>query len=336
MAMSAGVAGAARLGLIVSDVGAMQNLNRLKLVVFDKTGTLTEGRFSVRSLWPQDQDISELAAIERASEHPIAGAIVSAAKAPEGLLAREFERLEGKGVRGVVGETTLFAGSLSFAEECGATLEDEWRARARAWETEGLTVICWGVEGREVRGMLALGDRLRPESAQTIRELKDMGIESEMISGDAEETVAAIAGHLLLKRWRSQMTPSEKAAWIAQRETDTQGTVAMVGDGVNDAPALARADIGIAMASGTDIAARAAQITLINPDLTRLPRLIGIAAKTAAVMRQNLFWACLYNLVCIPLAVLGFVTPIWAAAAMLLSSVTVIANTKRLSWTLKL
>lgn len=334
MAMSAGVGAAARMGVLISDGEALGTLTRLSLIVFDKTGTLTQGRFAVRAVVPDNADLGDLAQLERHSEHPIARAIASYAGGDgEGEIDVDgFERVDGAGVRGKVEAHWLFAGNERMAQASGLATPPDLRAEAERHEAAGLTVIYWGIVGQEVSGLVALGDSLRPGTGEALRALRERGIACEVISGDSETTVRAVAGELGLDRWRAGATPAEKAEWIAERsqELHARGRVAMVGDGVNDAPALARADLGIAMASGADIAAKAAQVSLLTGDLTRLPALLTLAEKTGGVVRQNLFWAFLYNVVSIPLAVLGFVNPLWAAAAMLASSATVIVNTKRL------
>jgi heavy metal translocating P-type ATPase len=339
MAMSAGVGAAARLGVLIGDGGALETLTRLRVLVFDKTGTLTEGRFSVRAVFPPEASLADLARLEQLSEHPI-GRAIAAYALPEGgsTHIEGFERIEGAGVRGIVNGRALFAGNARMVEAAGLRVPDRFQAEAKRHEQAGLTVIYWGVSNQEVIGLVTLGDTVRVGSAEAIQSLTQQGIDCEMVSGDSEATARAVAEELGLSRFRAGATPAEKADWIAEQsekaKAERKGAVGMVGDGVNDAPALARADLGIAIASGADIAARAAQISLLAPDLRRIPLLLTLAQKTGGVMRQNLFWAFIYNLVCIPLAMLGFINPLWAAAAMLLSSATVIANTKRLQYIL--
>jgi len=183
--------------------------------------------------------------------------------------------------------------------------------------------------GATVRGLVTLGDALRPGAAEAVRALQAAGLTLEVISGDAEATTQAVARAVGLDHATAQMRPTDKVARV--RETQVSQIVAMAGDGINDAPALAQANVGIAFGSGTEIARRAADITLVGDDLGRLADLFTLARRTANVIRQNLFWACLYNVVCIPLAVLGVIrNPIFAAAAMLVSSLSVVLNTKRL------
>ena len=336
MAMAAGVGAAARAGILIADGGAFETLTRLRLLVFDKTGTLTEGRFAVRTVIPENADLTALAALENASEHPIARALVRYVAEGRGEplpSVTEFERIDGSGVRGCVRGVSLYAGNARLAAASGSSVPPDWLVEAEALAANGLTVIYWGTAGEPALGIVALGDTPRNGAREAIEELTDLGIASEVVSGDAEATTRAVAAQTGLTNWRAQALPQDKASWIEERVrelADSRGSVGMVGDGVNDAPALARADIGIAMASGTDIAARAAQVTLLSGDLKRLPFLVRLARATASIMRQNLFWAFAYNLICVPLAMLGRITPIWAAMAMVLSSVTVLVNTQRL------
>jgi Cu+-exporting ATPase len=200
-------------------------------------------------------------------------------------------------------------------------------------------VVFFGTQHGAVQGVISLGDALRPGAVEAVSELAKMGVTCEIVSGDAERTVAAIAKAADIKKFWAGVTALEKAAFIDERRKSMRkrGTLGMVGDGINDAAALATADLGVAMASGAEIASRAAQITLLSLDLTRLPRLIRMARKTVTVTYQNLFWALAYNLICIPLAVCGFFKdPILAAGAMLISSATVILNSRRLSFLARL
>ena len=176
--------------------------------------------------------------------------------------------------------------------------------------------------------------KIRPGSARAVAAFAERGIETTLISGDAARTVERVAQALNIPAWQARVSPLDKAAAVEQKRSALPKgqTVAMAGDGVNDAPALAKSDVGIAMATGTQIAARAAQVTLLTPDLSLIPPLIDLSRRTVAVMRQNLFWALSYNLVCIPAAMLGAVRPIWAVIAMLVSSLTVILNTRRIRW----
>ncbi len=333
MAILAGVAAAAHRGILIGDPDSLERMTKLRRIVFDKTGTLTEGVFRVQHVLPHDADLSNLAALEKYSEHPIARAIRDYAGegcADSDIEVEDFTRFDGSGVTGTIGGAMLFAGNLRMVEGSGASLNGEMAAQARLWAESGMTVIYYGRAQGDVRAVVALGDRLRDGVAEAISELKLAGVEPEIVSGDSSETVASIAGQAGIATWRAGTLPSEKCEIVAMRES-IDGAVAMVGDGVNDAPALARADVGIAMMSGTDIAGKAAAVTFMSGRLNRLVDLIAISTETGKTIRQNLFWACAYNLFCIPLAMAGLIAPIWAAIAMLVSSITVLFNTKRLA-----
>jgi heavy metal translocating P-type ATPase len=330
MAMAAGVGAAAQKGILIADGSAFEMLGRLKILVMDKTGTATEGRFAVRHI--QGTATGPLSALETLSEHPIGRAIVKAYPA-EGQ-AENLRSIAGLGVRGIVAGEAWFAGNARLAAECGSVISDVVSREAGQHERNGLTVVYWGRDGYEASGYVALGDQLRPGATELVGLLGKRGIGVELVSGDAEETVRSVAAALGVQKWRANALPSDKAELVDALRAGMSGgaLVGVIGDGVNDAPALAKADLGIAMASGADIASQASQITLLNADLRRLPELLDLASKTTAVMRQNLFWACAYNTVCIPLAVFGFIQPLWAAIAMMVSSASVIVNTRRLKW----
>jgi P-type E1-E2 ATPase len=227
-----------------------------------------------------------------------------------------------------------FAGNSRLVQECGSAVPPALSESGERFEADGLTVVYWGRCGEHVSGLAAMGDRIRPGARELVALLEQRGIETQMVSGDSEETVGTVASAQGIRVWRASARPEEKAAWIAnaRKSLPAGALIGMIGDGVNDAPGLANADIGIAMATGADLASQAAQITLLSADLRRIPELLDLAAQTARVMRQNLFWACLYNVVCIPLAMFGQVRPIWAAVAMMVSSTSVIVNTRRVKW----
>lgn len=334
MAVSAGVGAAADSGILISDGAAFERLGRLRTVVLDKTGSATEGAFAVRHIFPEDAPVGPLVALERLSEHPIGRAVareLSQANCPSVL---EFRASAGDGVVGRIDGAMWFAGNLALAAAQGCAVGNSIGQAAAAWQEEGLTVVYWGREGSPAVGAAALGDRVRPGARELVAAFRQRGIETQMVSGDSEPTVRCVASSLGISVWRAGARPLDKAAWIERLRSEMPRgcAVGMVGDGVNDAPALASADIGIAMATGADLASKAAQITLLTADLARLSGLLDLGAATARIIRQNLFWACLYNVVCIPLAMLGFVHPVWAAVAMIASSTTVILNTRRIAW----
>jgi Cu+-exporting ATPase len=332
MAISAGVASAARSGILISDGGAFELLKKVRCMAFDKTGTVTDASFNVRrTIGGGENEFSLLAALERRSGHPIAKAITAhfASNPAHDGAVTNFRTEEGIGIAGSVGIIDVFAGNEKAVINAGLALTAEQAAFMSECTSNGLTVIFWGIAGSKVLGGVALGDQIRPEAKGVIASLQQMGISAELLSGDSVTTTAYVADQLSITRYLGAASPPDKAH-VVKSLKESGGNVCMVGDGVNDAPALAEADIGIALASGTDIAARTAQVTLLTPDMTLLPKLIHLSRRTVGIMNLNLFWAFLYNVVCIPLAMLGKVTPIWAVSAMLISSLTVILNTQRL------
>jgi heavy metal translocating P-type ATPase len=337
MAISAAVGSAAQIGVLISDPSVLEPLSRLDVLVLDKTGTLTDGRFAVREIFGDETGITSVASLEALSEHPIGRAIGS--KYPQRVPVSDFVRVDGAGVYGKIDGRSLFVGSERMALLMESRIPDDLKATARAEANHGRSVVFFGTQHGAVQGVISLGDALRPGAVEAVSELAKMGVTCEIVSGDAERTVAAIAKAADIKKFWAGVTALEKAAFIDERRKSMRkrGTLGMVGDGINDAAALATADLGVAMASGAEIASRAAQITLLSLDLTRLPRLIRMARKTVTVTYQNLFWALAYNLICIPLAVCGFFKdPILAAGAMLISSATVILNSRRLSFLARL
>ena len=337
MAITTGVGAAAARGILIANTAILETLPRVSRLLLDKTGTITEGRFAVRSvLWGdqgRQEDLASVAALEHASEHPLGRALV--------VYAREqvsntiwphvagFERLDGLGVVGLVGGQLWFVGNAALADHQKAILPETLSRHAEEYQAQGLTTLFYGTDG-QTRGMFVLGDAARPGASGAVSRLQALGLGLEVISGDADATTQALAHSVGIDAATAQMTPADKIARVREVQAIGSSVVAMVGDGINDAPALAQADVGIAFGSGTEIARRAADITLVGDDLGRLADLFTLSQRTARVMKQNLFWACCYNAVCIPLAVTGVVSPILAAGAMVLSSLTVVFNTKRL------
>lgn len=344
MAITTGVGHAAGRGILIANTAILETLPRIRHVLLDKTGTLTEGRFVVRDVIyaneGSQEDWRRVAALECPSEHPLARALISHAEAEcpgSPLRANDFARHDGQGITGTIDGECWFIGNRALAQAQNAAVPDTLEHAAHAREAQGQTALFYGCAPAssagnaptgQVRGFVALGDSARANAAATVGILRKLGLGVEVVSGDARETTEAIAQAVGISHFTAQMTPGEKVARVQAAQAGQ--TVAMVGDGINDAPALAQANIGIAFGSGTEIARRAADITLVGDDLGRLADLFRIGRETARVMKQNLFWACLYNGVCIPLAVLGWVNPIVAAGAMLVSSLSVVFNTRRL------
>jgi Cu+-exporting ATPase len=316
----------------------LENAGRIQMIVFDKTGTLTVGRPEVTkivSLSPdhREKDVLRIAAaIEKGSEHPIGEAIVSKAEDAKIPLpeTREFEAISGKGVKAVVEGSEAVLGNRVMLSELGL-ISPQIDERMKALEATGSTVVGVAVS-REVIGLVAVSDTLKSNAREAVEELRSMGIKSIMLTGDNAVTAEAIASQCGIDEVLSQVLPDQKVAKIM--ELQQQGlVVAMVGDGINDAPALAQADIGIAIGSGTDIAVETGDIILIRNDLRDVVAAIQLSRRTIRKIRQNLFWAFGYNTAGIPIAAgilyPGFgilLDPIIAAAAMAFSSVSVVTN----------
>jgi P-type Cu+ transporter len=342
-AIMVGTAAAAEHGIVVKSAGALELLHRVRTIVLDKTGTLTRGRPEVTDLLPRDgTPVADLlrwaASVERGSEHPLAEAILARAAAdgvtPAG--AEDFEALPGHGVTARVDGRPVLLGHARLMAERGLAL-DGLAKEAERLETEGKTAVFVAVAG-EVRGLIAVADVLKPEAAATVAALRRLGIEVLMLTGDARRTAEAIGRQAGVDRVLAEVLPDGKAAEVEHLQAGGR-LVAMVGDGINDAPALARADVGIAMGSGTDVALEAADVTLLSGDLRAVLAAIALSRATLRVIKQNLGWAFGYNLLLLPVAAgllypllgeAGLLSPIYAGAAMALSSVSVVTNSLRL------
>jgi len=278
-----------------------------------------------------DEALFLLASLEQYSEHPLGRAVAEFAR-QQGTTPHEASALEihkGRGITGIVGDNHVFAGNRRLVKELGIRINDTADAQARACEQEGKTVSFVGWDG-ELRALAAFGDKLKPEAIELAAELKRRGIAVHLVSGDARATTKWVASCLGTDSSEAEVLPEEKVG-VVRRLQEQGATVAMVGDGINDAPALAQADLGIAMGSGTDIAIEAAAVVLMNSSLRKILDVFDLSRKTMRLVRQNLFWAFFYNSVGITLAVAGILNPIMAATAMLLSSVSVVANSMRLA-----
>jgi Cu+-exporting ATPase len=336
----------AELGVLIKGGEALERTGGIDVVVLDKTGTLTEGRPAVRSVQlaspqssadPDERRVLQLAAsVERSSEHPLAEAIVLEAEQRQIRLHPpiQFESHTGKGVAASVEDHRVVVGSRAFLQELGIDPTPLQRA-ADNLSSEGQTPVYVAVDGRPI-GLIGIADPIRPTSREAIRRLEQLGLELVMLTGDDRRTAAAVARAVGVKRVVSEVDPAGKLEAIRRVQKEGK-SVAMVGDGLNDAPALAQADIGIAMASGTDVAMDAGTITLMRSDLLGVVDGIGLSRRTMKTIRQNLFWAFIYNLIGIPIAAgvlypkFGLLlTPTIAAAAMAASSVSVVSNSLRL------
>jgi Cu+-exporting ATPase len=322
---------AARHGILIKDAQALETAHAVRTVVFDKTGTLTEGKPRVVAIEGADAVLRLAAAVQQTSEHPLAQAVAQAAQ-ERGIVppaASEAAALPGRGVRARVGATTVYLGNRRLMQELHAPV-DAWDDAARRFEADGRTVSWLAQEeGGQVRveGLLAFGDRLKRTSAQAVARLRAMGVEVVMLTGDNRGAAALVARALDLDRYEAEVLPADKAEAVRRlMGQGGNGKVAMVGDGINDAPALAAADVGIAMAGGMDVAMHTAGITLMRGDPLLVADAIAVSNRTYRKIRQNLGWAFVYNVVGIPVAALGLLNPVLAGAAMALSSVSVVCN----------
>ena len=330
-AIMAGTGVAARYGILIKDAEALERAHEVSAVVFDKTGTLTSGAPKIAHLAAVDgneaQLLQQAGALQRGSEHPLAKAVLDACS-EQGLNVADVtasQSLTGRGIAGTLDGRPLALGNRRMLEENGLN-EGDLATAAKAWEAEGRT-LSWLIEqGAQPRvlGLFAFGDTLKPGALQAVEQLKAQHISSHLLTGDNRGSARVVAEALGIDDVHAEVLPADKAATVA--ELKKTGVVAMVGDGINDAPALAAADIGIAMGGGTDVAMHAAGITLMRGDPRLVPAALEISRKTYAKIRQNLFWAFVYNLIGIPLAAFGLLNPVLAGAAMALSSVSVVSN----------
>ncbi|MBB6050808.1 heavy metal translocating P-type ATPase [Armatimonas rosea] len=339
-AILVGTGKGAQLGILIKGGAALEQAHKLTTVVLDKTGTVTEGKPALTNLTafalPEDDILRLIAAVEALSEHPLAAAIVGAAKA-RGLTippAEAFEAVPGRGVRAQVEGQVVLIGNQAFLAEQGIAT-DATHTEAERLATEGKTPIFVAVSGT-LAAVLAVADPIKPTSQDAIARLKRLGLEVVLLTGDNKKTAEAVAAQVGITRVVAEVLPEGKVAELKRLQGMGQ-IVGMVGDGINDAPALAQADIGIAIGTGTDVAIEASDITLIKGDLQGVVNAIALSKATMTTIKQNLFWAFIYNMIGIPLAA-GLLypfngwllSPIFASAAMSLSSVSVVVNSLRL------
>ena len=338
-AIIVGVGKGAREGILVKDAATLEKLGSVKVVVVDKTGTLTRGKpelISIRNFSDKsDQDIAAvLSSLEKKSEHPIAGALVAYAEDKALTLheVKDFEAIKGQGVRGKILGIEYFAGNVRLMKELRLNPEEALIAKETA---EGKTPVLLSTK-EELLGLFLVSDAVKPEAKEAVAALHKMGIKVVMLTGDDENAARYIASLVGVDEVVAQVMPEDKLNKIKALQADGH-VVAMAGDGVNDAPALAQADVGIAMATGTDVAIESAGITLLHGDISKLVKAIRLSKMTMRGIRQNLFWAFIYNIVGIPLAaglfypIFGWLlNPIFAGMAMAFSSVSVVGNSLRL------
>lgn len=337
-AIMVGTGRGATSGILVKSAEALETTCSVKTVVFDKTGTITQGTpqvTDVRAAGSSEDDLAALACgMERKSEHPLAQAVVAYAseRGVQPVEVERFQQVPGGGVRATFEGEECAAGNAELMEACGVDVQ-AWAGAASQLADDGKTVLYFA-RGQQLAGIIAVADVVKPTSAAAIEELGRMGIGTVMLTGDNERTAAAIQRQVGVDRVIAGVKPDGKEQII--RQLAEHGRVAMVGDGINDAPALARADVGIAIGAGTDIAIESADIVLMHSDLADVPAAVGLSRATMRNIKQNLFWALFYNAICIPVAAgvlsgIGFnLNPMIAAAAMSLSSVCVVSNALRL------
>lgn len=331
-AIMVGTGRGAQAGVLVKNAAALERAEKIRVLIVDKTGTLTTGKPVVTDVIPAisitEQALLQIAAtLEQGSEHPLAKAVLehAASMAIRPQLVSHFTAVTGSGVTGSIGDTEYMLGSPKFLQAHGAAID---QARLATLQAEGKTVVTLAAQsggGYQVLGYLAIADRLRSTSARAIGRLQAMGIEVVMLTGDNAATAAAIAKQAGITQYRAEVLPQDKATEVARIKASGQ-CIGMVGDGINDAPALAAADVSFAIGTGSDVAIEAADITLMHNDLMSVADAISLSRATLGKIRQNLFFAFIYNVLGIPLAAIGMLNPIIAAAAMAMSSVSVVSN----------
>jgi Cu+-exporting ATPase len=327
-AIMVGTGVAARHGILIKDALALEQAHRLNTIVFDKTGTLTLGHPELveavsEPATDRQQLLTIAASAQAGSEHPLAKAVLSAAEGRTLLPVSEFKALAGRGIEASVGGQRVLIGSSRLMEERGIGSAD-FAGWAENQESRGYSVM-WVAVDQRMAGAIAVGDKPRPEAGRMVLRLKALGIEPVMLTGDNRRAAAFVAKDVGIERVVAEVLPEGKAQEI-QKLKDQGRVVGMVGDGVNDAPALAAADVGIAMGTGTDVAMQTAGLTLMRGDPMLIPAALSISRATFNKIRQNLFWAFAYNVVALPLAALGQLSPMVAGAAMAFSSVSVVSN----------
>ncbi|WP_462429496.1 heavy metal translocating P-type ATPase [Butyricimonas virosa] len=343
-AIMVGIGKGAEHNILIKDAESLELMYRVNAIVLDKTGTITEGKPVVTDIhWtPGAEDEryqSILLEIERRSEHPLADAVVQKFKerVVNEISVSDFENQTGKGVTAKVGDKVYLVGNRALLEVNHVVLDDDNKKLAVRWEGDGKTVVFFAGEGR-VLSLVAVADKIKESSRQAVATLHEKGIDVYMLTGDNALTARAVADQVGIRHFKAEVMPGEKANFVEALQHEGK-VVAMVGDGINDSQALAQADVSIAMGKGSDIAMDVAKVTLITSDLNVIPRAIALSHQTVRAIRQNLFWAFIYNIIGIPLAagvlygINGFLlNPMIAAAAMAFSSVSVVTNSLRIKW----
>lgn len=339
-AIMVGVGKGAENGILIKDAESIELSRKVNAVVLDKTGTITEGKPRVTDIhWFIQDEIKKavLSAIEKHSEHPLAEAVVKFLNIDKKVNLHHFESITGKGVKAEYNGLSYYVGNKRLLLENSIKINHETAQLSEKWTEEAKTVI-WFSDNTEVLAVLAIADKIKATSVEAIRQLKENGIEIYMLTGDNEATAKAIAAQTGIQHFKAEVLPVDKATFV--KNLQSQGKiVAMVGDGINDSTALATADVSIAMGQGSDIAMDVAKMTIVSSDLTKIPQAIQLSKHTVATIKQNLFWAFIYNLIGIPVAAGllypingSLLNPMIAGAAMAMSSVSVVSNSLRLRW----
>lgn len=339
-AIMVGVGKGAEKGILIKDAESLELAKKVNAIILDKTGTITEGKPEVTGIqWLNNDDTAKdiLLSIEKQSEHPLAEAVVKHLDGVATTALSNFDSITGKGAKANHNNETYFVGNKKLLAENNISIPEQLQKQADEWGKLSKTVI-WFSDSKQALSVVAISDKIKETSVQAIKEMQDMGIDLYMLTGDNEATAKAIAEQTGIKHYKAEVLPQQKADFV--KELQQKGkTVAMVGDGINDSTALATADVSIAMGKGSDIAMDVAKMTIISSDLTKIPQAIRLSKQTVATIKQNLFWAFIYNLIGIPIAagilypINGFLlNPMIAGAAMALSSVSVVSNSLRLKW----
>jgi Cu+-exporting ATPase len=336
VALMVGTGRAARLGIVIQGAPVIERARKIKTVLLDKTGTVTSGEMRINKILfaPGTQElevITRIGAVERLSEHPTAKPIAAEFEAKKlriKVVVKDFTSVAGRGVKATVGGESVVVGTPEWITENGLEMSSVQLAEILTARQQGYTTVVGGWGGR-TQAIFLISDALKPDSAQGVARLKKMGLETILLTGDNEYVAMRVAEEIGVNRVVAGASPERKLEFVRQLQSEGK-KVAMVGDGINDAAALAQSDMGLAMASGADLAIAASDITLMRSSVNASADALRVARKTLAIIRGNLFWAFAYNVAAIPLAALGLATPMLAGAAMAFSSVFVVLNSLRL------
>jgi Cu2+-exporting ATPase len=338
-----GIGKGAENNILIKDAEALELAHKMNAIALDKTGTITEGKPSVTGIeWINENERKNgekiLFSLESLSEHPLAGSIVEYFKGKEKSVAlSDVESVTGKGISGVYGNTRYFAGGARYLADNKISVDQALASTASGWEEDANSVVFFA-DNRKAIAAISLSDKIKKESPEAVKKLRELGIDVYLVTGDNHKTAEAIARKAGIKEIRAEMMPSDKADFINSLKKEGKVT-GMAGDGINDSQALATADVSIAMGKGSDIAIDAARMTIISNNLSLIPVAVRLSRNTVRTIRQNLFWAFIYNFIGIPIAagvlypLNGFLlNPMIAGAAMALSSISVVSNSLRLKY----